>query len=91
MIHLGTNFLIQISEPGSAAHIQFVAWAAVSEDINASSIAWAEFLCGPLDAVREALARQIFPQPEPFVSGDAAARQVCSIKRAAAPAVSRIV
>jgi len=72
MIHLDTNFLIQISVSGSAAYTQFVAWAAASEEINASTIAWAEFLCGPLDAAGEALARQIFPQPEPFVSADAA-------------------
>jgi hypothetical protein len=39
MIHLDTNFLIQISAPGSAAHTQFVAWAAASEEINASTIA----------------------------------------------------
>lgn len=39
---------------------------------NVSSIAWAEFLCGPMDATAEALARQIFPNPEPFLTTDAA-------------------
>jgi predicted nucleic acid-binding protein len=71
MIHLDTNFLIQISVAGSPAHTQFAAWATVPEDINFSSIVWAEFLCGPVDATGEALARQIFPQPEPFLSADA--------------------
>jgi len=39
--------------------------------VNVSSIAWAEFLCGPLDANGEALASSIFPRPEPFFATDA--------------------
>ncbi len=71
MIHLDTNFLIQISVAGSAANMEFTAWALVPEDINVSSIAWAEFLCGPIDAASVSLARQIFPEPEPFLAVDA--------------------
>src|SRR5258706_3514959 len=71
MIHLDTNFLIQISVAGSAAHAQFAAWISAQEALSVSAIAWAEFLCGPLDATGEALARQIFPQPEPFLPADA--------------------
>lgn len=72
MIHLDTNFLIQITVAGSPAHTQFTAWASAQETFNVGSIAWAEFLCGPLDATAEALARQIFPNPEPFLAVDAA-------------------
>jgi len=72
MIHLDTNFLIQIAVAGSTAHAKFAAWASLPEVVNVSIIAWAEFLCGPLDATAEALARQVFPQPEPFLSADAA-------------------
>jgi predicted nucleic acid-binding protein len=72
MIHFDTNFLIQAVVAGSTAHEKFRGWAHAQEDCNASSIAWAEFLCGPLDAPAEAIARQIFPQPEPFLSADAA-------------------
>ncbi len=71
MIHLDTNFLIQISVAGSAAHAQFTAWASGQKVLNFSTIAWAEFFCGPVDATGEALARQIFPQPEPFLPADA--------------------
>jgi len=71
MIHLDTNFLIQISLAGSAAHAQFAAWASGQEALNVSTIAWAEFLCGPVDAAGEALARQISPHPEPFLPADA--------------------
>ena len=56
MIHLDTNFLIQLSVAGSAAHGQFAAWASAQEVFNVSTIAWAEFLCGPMDATAGALA-----------------------------------
>ena len=71
MIHFDTNFLIQTVVAGSAAHEKFRGWTQAQEGCNASSIAWAEFLCGPLDAPAEALARQIFPNPEPFLPADA--------------------
>ena len=71
MIHFDTNFLIQTVVAGSPAHEKFRAWTQAREDCNASSIAWAEFLCGPLDAPAEAIARQIFPNPEPFLPADA--------------------
>ena len=56
---------------GSPAHTQFTAWASAGEAANISAIAWAEFLCGPMDATAGALARQIFPSPEPFLPTDA--------------------
>jgi predicted nucleic acid-binding protein len=71
MIHFDTNFLIQTVVAGSAAHEKFRGWAQAREDCNTSSIAWAEFLCGPLDAPAEAIAWQIFPHPEPFLPADA--------------------
>jgi predicted nucleic acid-binding protein len=71
MIHLDTNFLIQISVAGSNAHMQFAGWATAQEVFNVSSIAWADFLCGPIDATAEALAQQVFPQPEAFLAADA--------------------
>jgi hypothetical protein len=63
MIHFDTNFLIQTVVAGSPAHEKFRAWTKAQEDCNTSSIAWAEFLCGPLDATAGAIARQIFPNP----------------------------
>ena len=72
MIHLDTNFLIQLAVAGSDAHGRFASWAAANETFNVSTIAWAEFLCGPVDATAEALAGQVFPRPEPFLSTDAA-------------------
>ena len=72
MIHFDSNFLIQTLVAGSSAHEKFRGWTQAQEDCNASSIAWAEFLCGPLDAPAEAIAQQIFPQPEAFLPADAA-------------------
>jgi predicted nucleic acid-binding protein len=71
MIHFDTNFLIQISVPGSVASNQFDAWTAIPQILNVSTVAWAEFLCGPLGAEEKVLARQIFPSPEPFLQSDA--------------------
>ncbi len=71
MTHFDTNFLIQTVVAGSPAHEKFQTWFHARESCNASSIAWAEFLCGPLDAPAEAIAREIFPNPEPFLPADA--------------------
>jgi predicted nucleic acid-binding protein len=71
VIHFDTSFLIQVTVAGSSAHERFRAWAAADEKFTVSSVAWAEFLCGPLDATAESMARQIFPNPEPFLSVDA--------------------
>jgi predicted nucleic acid-binding protein len=72
MIHFDTNFLIQTTVAGSSAHERFRSWASARENFNVSSVAWAEFLCGSLDAIAESIARQIFPNPEPLFSADAA-------------------
>ena len=72
MIHFDTNFLIQTIVAGSPANDRFRVWATAPEKFNVSSIVWAEFLCGPLDATAASIARQIFPQPEPFLPADAA-------------------
>jgi hypothetical protein len=57
MVHFDINFLTQTVVASSAAHEQFQRWTQMQEDCNASAIAWAEFLCGPLDASAEAIAR----------------------------------
>jgi predicted nucleic acid-binding protein len=71
MIHLDTSFLIAVTVPGSAADKQLRAWANTGESFGVSAVAWAEYLCGPLDATAESIARQMFPQPEPFLAEDA--------------------
>jgi predicted nucleic acid-binding protein len=72
MIHLDTNFLIQATVAGSAAHGRFRQWVAAGEALGVSTVAWAEYLCGPLDPQGEAIAKQMFPLPEGFLAPDAA-------------------
>jgi|ERR1044072_1061604 predicted nucleic acid-binding protein len=71
MIHLDTNFLIQALVPDSAVQTTFQTWLQEGQDLGISSIAWSEFLCGPLTPTDEQLAKVIFPTPEPFLASDA--------------------
>lgn len=71
MIHLDTNFLIQALVPGSVAGVKLQAWLSDAENLGISSIAWSEFLCGPLTPKDEALAAALFVSPEPFLASDA--------------------
>lgn len=71
MIHFDTNFLIEATLAGSRAHALFRAWTSTGESLGISSIAWAEYLCGPLDPQGKAIACQMLPNPDPFLSPDA--------------------
>jgi predicted nucleic acid-binding protein len=71
MIHLDTNFLIQGLVPGTAAEATLQTWIISGEDLGISTIAWSEFLCGPLTAQDEALAQTLLAAPEPFLATDA--------------------
>ncbi len=52
-MHLDTNFLVQLGKNGSPAHRQAAAWITGGEPLITSSMAWAEFLCGPLQPAEE--------------------------------------
>jgi predicted nucleic acid-binding protein len=71
MIHLDTSFLIQALVPGSAPETRLRTWLTSGEDLSISSIAWSEFLCGPLTADDAALVEILFTAPEPFLGSDA--------------------
>jgi len=71
MIHLDTNFLIQALVPNSAAEARLQTWLKDGEDLGISSIAWSEFLCGPLTPTDEEVAQMLFPAPAPFLAPDA--------------------
>ena len=58
MIHLDTSFLIRMLEPGSP-EAQFLEAADSEEPIVVSTIAWAEFLCGPIEPAEKDFALQI--------------------------------
>ena len=71
MIHLDTNFLIQALVPGSPAESKIQSWLTAGENLGISTIAWSEFLCGPLNPQEESLAQTLLPTPEPFLEADA--------------------
>lgn len=71
MIHFDTNFLVSATVSGSPSHQKFQQWSSTAEAFGISTIAWAEYLCGPLDPQGEAIARQICPSPEGFLTLDA--------------------
>jgi predicted nucleic acid-binding protein len=71
MIHLDTNFLIEALVANSEAQAKIESWKNFNEELGISSIAWSEFLCGPLAQYEETLAELLFPTPEPFLASDA--------------------
>src|SRR6266550_9641508 len=71
MIHFDTSFLIQALVPGSVPETKLQTWLTSGEDLGISSIAWSEFLCGPLTADDAALGEILFAAPEPFLASDA--------------------
>ncbi len=71
MLHLDTNFLILGLQPGTAEEASLRGWIAAGEPLGISAIAWAEFLCGPLDPNDKALALALFSRVEPLLEQDA--------------------
>jgi predicted nucleic acid-binding protein len=72
MIHLDTGFLIRALVRNSSEDVKFRAWLGSSADVGISSIAWAEFLCGPVGRKEVELAARVLPNRYPFTQGDAA-------------------
>ena len=72
MIHLDTSFLVPALTAGSAHDRRLRGWLAAGEPLGMSAIAWAEFLCGPVDAADVDLVGRIVPERVPFSEGEAA-------------------
>ena len=49
MIHLDTSFLIRGLAVGSHEDLQLRQWIGDNESLGMCTIAWSEFLCGPVD------------------------------------------
>ncbi|HYY06740.1 MAG TPA: PIN domain-containing protein, partial [Candidatus Limnocylindria bacterium] len=62
VIHLDTSFLVRALARGSREDRRLRTWLRGGTSLAISAIAWAEFLCGPLEA--EELER-IVPEPCP--------------------------
>ena len=71
MIHLDTSFLIRALARGTAEDLRLRDWLRGGTSLGMSAIAWAEFLCGPLQAHQVQLAARIVPEQWPFLPEDA--------------------
>jgi len=58
-IHLDTSFLIRALVRGSAASTRLREWIQNGRTIAMSTLAWGEFLCGPLSDEAEATAHRL--------------------------------
>ena len=66
MIHLDTSFLIEAVRGDAGAVRKLQDWDSRGETLAISSVAWAEFLCGPLADGDLELAVQIVREPQNF-------------------------
>lgn len=72
-IHLDTSYLIRALVPGSTEGHKLRTWLRDGRSIALSTLAWGEFLCGPLDEGAEALARRVARTHIPLGTEEAAA------------------
>ena len=77
MIHLDTGFLIRALVPGTSEDRALRSWLTRGDALGVSSIAWAEFLCGPVAPEHHALARRVVGMPVPFTADDAIRAAAC--------------
>lgn len=67
-IHLDTNFLIGALVPNSQEDQKIRNWVNEYRPISMSSVAWTEFLCGPLTGEDLSLSAAIISEPRPFTA-----------------------
>ena len=71
MIHLDTSFLIRALLHGSPEDRKLREWLGMSEPLGMSVIAWAEFLCGPIQQTELELATKVIRQRSSFAQEQA--------------------
>ena len=72
MIHLDTNFLVGLSQHALSGDALLRRWLNEGRAVGTSSVAWAEFLCGPLAAGAASAVQSVVGNPVPFTVEDAA-------------------
>lgn len=71
MIHFDTSFLIRALIRGTPEDRALRRWIKAGEPLGVSSIAWTEFLCGPLDPLELAAAGAMIGHHRAFTRDDA--------------------
>jgi predicted nucleic acid-binding protein len=72
MIHLDSSFLIRALAEGTPQDRKLRAWLAAEEALGMSAVAWAEFLCGPVEAAEMELVDRIVADRVAFDEAEAA-------------------
>jgi predicted nucleic acid-binding protein len=72
MIHLDTGFLIRALVRNSAEDLKLRYWLKTTTPVGISCVAWAEFLCGPVETSAVNLAARIIHDRVPLLDEDAA-------------------
>ena len=72
MTHVDTRFLIRALIAGTAEDKRLRRWIAANEPLAMSTVAWAEFLCGPLGSADAAIASAIVGEAVPLTADQAA-------------------
>ncbi len=71
MIHFDANFLVAALAENTGAAALLDGWVEKNEELAISTVAYAEFLCGPLSADAETESNSLFPEPIPLLPLDA--------------------
>lgn len=71
MIHLDTNVLITMGDPGSKVAAASRTWLESGESLAMSALAWTEFCCGPLAASKLRAAEALLASVEAYLPADA--------------------
>ena len=71
MIHLDTSFLIHALVPSSRADQRLRKWLREGDALAISSVAWAEFLCGPVGVAEVDAVSAMFQEVAPYTVADA--------------------
>lgn len=70
MIHVDTGFIIHALVPVSRADRRLRQFLREGEEVAVSSIAWTEFLCGPVGTNEIEYVRSVFREISPFTDAD---------------------
>lgn len=70
MIHLDANFLVDVIRSGPSRD-RLRRWGASHQYVSISSVAWSEFLCGPVSTAETLFARSLLDAIELFDEHDA--------------------
>ncbi len=71
MVDLDANFLVDVFHRGSSSSRSMDRWVHRGDPVSISSVAWAEFLCGPVASEDALAARGLIRTIEPVTEPDA--------------------